>query len=361
MLCRRCGVVLNSARYVVRQQGADPAAWYREQFATPARLELPSGAVIGPAECGNRADAELLWPLLTHPAAGVRGCTATEAAPRRPRLRRPRDSRHPAPLRKRNCPPTGSWNAPAPSGPGTSASAPSGCSTQRRHRGATRGARTAGRPGHEAAHLGRAIHTALASTDGRAAPRPGVGGIARPEPTLRTAGSPRTGARPAGRGPVNGPDNTGTALRSGQKTKSEAAARPYGATGRARADGFRDSDQHPDRRTGPGTTAVAFYAGTGQLTVRPEPAASATKTHLEQARIIEAADTSAGRTVARTPHILPARDDAAAEPSDADIPPRPCLPGQCRDPANTLQPVATMAVVLPRMSRSDVVYSHGCT
>ncbi|MFC7866450.1 hypothetical protein ACFU5B_21835 [Streptomyces murinus] len=63
---------MNSAWYVVRQQGADPAAWYREQFTTPARLELPSGAVIGPAECGNRADAELLWPLLTHPAAGVR-------------------------------------------------------------------------------------------------------------------------------------------------------------------------------------------------------------------------------------------------------------------------------------------------
>jgi hypothetical protein len=33
---------------------------------------LPPGAVIGLAECGNRADAGLLRPLLAHPAAGVR-------------------------------------------------------------------------------------------------------------------------------------------------------------------------------------------------------------------------------------------------------------------------------------------------
>lgn len=59
------------ARYVVRQQGGDPAAWYRER-CTAGVPELPPGAVIGLAECGNRADAGLLRPLLVHPAAGVR-------------------------------------------------------------------------------------------------------------------------------------------------------------------------------------------------------------------------------------------------------------------------------------------------
>ncbi|WP_317453640.1 hypothetical protein [Streptomyces sp. CBMA152] len=60
------------ARYVVRQQGGDAAAWYRERCTAPDDPELPPGAVIGLAECGNRADAGLLWPLLVHPAAGVR-------------------------------------------------------------------------------------------------------------------------------------------------------------------------------------------------------------------------------------------------------------------------------------------------
>ncbi|WP_435229915.1 HEAT repeat domain-containing protein, partial [Streptomyces sp. Tue6028] len=38
----------------------------------PDDLALPPGAVIGLAECGNRADVRLLWPLLAHPAPGVR-------------------------------------------------------------------------------------------------------------------------------------------------------------------------------------------------------------------------------------------------------------------------------------------------
>ncbi|RAJ48540.1 MULTISPECIES: hypothetical protein [unclassified Streptomyces] len=46
-------LVCACARYVVRQQGGDPAAWYRERCAAPDTLELPPG----PAECGNRADA----------------------------------------------------------------------------------------------------------------------------------------------------------------------------------------------------------------------------------------------------------------------------------------------------------------
>ncbi|MGW2299399.1 hypothetical protein [Streptomyces violaceorubidus] len=71
-LSDRSALVRACARYVVRQQGGDPAAWYRERCTAPNDPELPPGAVIGLAECGNRADARLLRPLLTHPAAGVR-------------------------------------------------------------------------------------------------------------------------------------------------------------------------------------------------------------------------------------------------------------------------------------------------
>ncbi|WRZ01153.1 hypothetical protein OG889_44665 [Streptomyces sp. NBC_00481] len=71
-LSDRSALVRACARYVVRQQGGDPAAWYRERCTAPDDPELPPGAVIGLAECGNRADAGLLWPLLAHPAAGVR-------------------------------------------------------------------------------------------------------------------------------------------------------------------------------------------------------------------------------------------------------------------------------------------------
>lgn len=71
-LSDRSALVRACARYVIRQQGGDPAAWYRERCTAPDDPELPPGAVIGLAECGNRADAELLRPLLVHPAAGVR-------------------------------------------------------------------------------------------------------------------------------------------------------------------------------------------------------------------------------------------------------------------------------------------------
>ncbi|MFM9458326.1 hypothetical protein [Streptomyces europaeiscabiei] len=71
-LSDRSALVRACARYVVRQQGGDPAAWYRQRCTAPDNPELPPGAVIGLAECGNRADAGLLWPLLAHPAAGVR-------------------------------------------------------------------------------------------------------------------------------------------------------------------------------------------------------------------------------------------------------------------------------------------------
>ncbi len=71
-LSDRSALVRACARNVVRQQGGDPAAWYRERCKAPNESELLPGAVIGLAECGNRADAGLLRPLLAHPAAGVR-------------------------------------------------------------------------------------------------------------------------------------------------------------------------------------------------------------------------------------------------------------------------------------------------
>ncbi|MEU3657633.1 DciA family protein [Streptomyces sp. NPDC032161] len=49
--------------------------------------------------------------------------------------------------------------------------------------------------------------------------------------------------------------------------------------------------------------AVAFDADAGRLAPRPESAAWATKTRLEQARVIAAANASAGRTVVRTLRI----------------------------------------------------------
>ncbi|MFJ6544400.1 hypothetical protein ACIQMP_27630 [Streptomyces sp. NPDC091385] len=68
-LADRSGLVRACARYVVRQLGGDPLSWYRARCAEPAP---PPGAVIGLAECGERTDAGLLWPLLDHPEARVR-------------------------------------------------------------------------------------------------------------------------------------------------------------------------------------------------------------------------------------------------------------------------------------------------
>ncbi|OPG01314.1 hypothetical protein B1R27_37530 [Streptomyces sp. GKU 895] len=57
------------ARYVVRQYGGDPAAWYRERCAG---AEVSPGVVSGLAECGERGDAAVLWALTSHPVAAVR-------------------------------------------------------------------------------------------------------------------------------------------------------------------------------------------------------------------------------------------------------------------------------------------------
>ncbi|MFI9149216.1 hypothetical protein [Streptomyces sp. NPDC053367] len=69
-LTDRSALVRACARYVVRQGGGDPLAWYRERCARPQ--DVPPPAVSGLAESGERADAALLWPLLGHPEARVR-------------------------------------------------------------------------------------------------------------------------------------------------------------------------------------------------------------------------------------------------------------------------------------------------
>ncbi|WP_217552675.1 HEAT repeat domain-containing protein [Streptomyces sp. GbtcB6] len=71
-LADRSGVVRACARYVVRQYGTDPLPWYRRRVTDAGDPALPSGAVVGLAECGARADAELLVPLLAHPSPAVR-------------------------------------------------------------------------------------------------------------------------------------------------------------------------------------------------------------------------------------------------------------------------------------------------
>ncbi|MEU5539381.1 hypothetical protein [Streptomyces sp. NPDC020362] len=71
-LADRSALVRACARYVVRQHGSDPLPWYRERCADPRDPAIAPGAPIGLAECGTRADAVLLWPLLDHPVPGVR-------------------------------------------------------------------------------------------------------------------------------------------------------------------------------------------------------------------------------------------------------------------------------------------------
>ena len=71
-LADRSALVRACARYVVRQHGSDPLSWYRQRCAQADDPALPPGAAIGLAECGERADAEALRLLLTHPAPAVR-------------------------------------------------------------------------------------------------------------------------------------------------------------------------------------------------------------------------------------------------------------------------------------------------
>lgn len=71
-LVDRSALVRACARYVLKQAGVDPLPLYREWCATPDDPALPPGAAVGLGECGARADAELLLPLLAHPVPAVR-------------------------------------------------------------------------------------------------------------------------------------------------------------------------------------------------------------------------------------------------------------------------------------------------
>ncbi|MFF4407032.1 HEAT repeat domain-containing protein [Streptomyces sp. NPDC001404] len=68
-LTDRSGVVRACARWVQRQHGIDPVPQYRTACAS---ADVSPGAVAGLGECGTRADAALLRPLLAHPRPGVR-------------------------------------------------------------------------------------------------------------------------------------------------------------------------------------------------------------------------------------------------------------------------------------------------
>ncbi|MEU4729615.1 DciA family protein [Streptomyces sp. NPDC023588] len=63
-------------------------------------------------------------------------------------------------------------------------------------------------------------------------------------------------------------------------------------------------------------TAVGFDPDSGRLTLCPESTAWATKTRLEQTRVIEAANMAAGRIVLRALRILQPGAVPAAEPAD---------------------------------------------
>ncbi|MFE6904114.1 DciA family protein [Streptomyces sp. NPDC057717] len=80
--------------------------------------------------------------------------------------------------------------------------------------------------------------------------------------------------------------------------------------------------------------AVSYDADSGQLTLCPESAAWATKTRLEQARIIAAANESAGRMVVRSLRIL--APGTVPEPADADPEPAavPAGPVRTRETAS---------------------------
>lgn len=64
--------VRSAARLVLRLEGADPWAPYRERCADPAAPGLPPGAVFGLAESGAPDAAGLLRPLTLHPEGRVR-------------------------------------------------------------------------------------------------------------------------------------------------------------------------------------------------------------------------------------------------------------------------------------------------
>ncbi|MFD5473379.1 DciA family protein [Streptomyces sp. NPDC127105] len=80
--------------------------------------------------------------------------------------------------------------------------------------------------------------------------------------------------------------------------------------------------------------AVSYDADSGQLTVCPESSAWATKTRLEQTRIIAAANASAGRTVVRALRILAPGTVPVPEPANPEPAVAPTGPPRTRETAS---------------------------
>ncbi|MFD9458593.1 DciA family protein [Streptomyces sp. NPDC059985] len=76
--------------------------------------------------------------------------------------------------------------------------------------------------------------------------------------------------------------------------------------------------------------AVGYDAERGELTLRPESTAWATKARLEQAHVIEAANSAAGHTVVRTLRILPPGAVPALEPDDVTLASRAVATGPAK-------------------------------
>ncbi|MFD9789431.1 hypothetical protein ACFWXK_00605 [Streptomyces sp. NPDC059070] len=70
-LTDRSALVRACARWILRQDGTDPAPLYRALCADPTTRPA---AAVGLGECGVREDAELIRTLLAHPAPAVRAC-----------------------------------------------------------------------------------------------------------------------------------------------------------------------------------------------------------------------------------------------------------------------------------------------
>ncbi|MET9847880.1 DUF721 domain-containing protein [Streptomyces ossamyceticus] len=94
---------------------------------------------------------------------------------------------------------------------------------------------------------------------------------------------------------------------------------------------------------------MSYDADSGRLTVCPESAAWATKLRLEQARIIAAANDSAGRTVVRSLRIQAPGAVPVPEPADVDPEPATAPAGPPRKPGRP--PRTATAARSPRTRR----------
>ncbi|MET9514004.1 hypothetical protein [Streptomyces sp. NPDC002994] len=69
-LADRSTLVRACARWVLRRHGTDPLPLYRAMCADVPERHPAAAAGLG--ECGTRADAAVLWPLINHPSPPVR-------------------------------------------------------------------------------------------------------------------------------------------------------------------------------------------------------------------------------------------------------------------------------------------------